>query len=64
MDWFEVVDNGVVIDDVKFVVKIIKVEDDVVELFDEDEELFVEVEELFDGDVMMVGVGVVGRDFL
>lgn len=62
MDWLEAADNGAVTDDVKSVVKTTKVEDDVVELFDEDEELFVEVEELFDGDVTMVGAGVVGRD--
>lgn len=62
MDWLEAADNGAVTDDVKSVVKTTKVEDDVVVLFDEDEELFVEVEELFDGDVTMVGAGVVGRD--
>lgn len=62
MDWLAAADNGAVTDDVKSVVKTIKVEDDVVELFDEDEKLFVEVEELFDGDVTMVGAGVVGRD--
>lgn len=62
LDWLAAADNGAVTDDVKSVVKTIKVEDDVVELFDEDEELFVGVEELFDGDVTMVGAGVVGRD--
>lgn len=62
MDWLAAADNDAVTDDVKSVVKTIKVEDDVVELFDEDEEVFVGVDELFDGDVTMVGAGVVGRD--
>lgn len=62
LDWLAAADNDDVTDDVKSVVKTIKVEDDVVELFDEDEELFVGVEELFDGDVTIVGAGVVGRD--
>lgn len=62
MDWLAAADNGAVTDDVKSVVKTIKVEDDVVELFVEDEELFLGVEELFDSDVTMVGAGVVGRD--
>lgn len=62
LDWLAAADNGAVTDDVKSVVKTIKVEDDVVELFDEDEELFVVVKELFDDDVNVVGAGVVGRD--
>lgn len=62
MDWLAAADNGAVTDDVKSVVKTIKVEDDVVELFDEDEELFFVVKELIDDDVNVVGAGVVGRD--
>lgn len=62
LDWLAAADNGAVTDDVKSVVKTIKVEDDVVELFDEDEELFFVVKELFDDDVNVVGAGVVGRD--
>lgn len=62
LDWLAAADNDAVTDDVKSVVKTIKVEDDVVELFDEDEELFAIMEELFDDDVTVVGAGVVGRD--
>lgn len=62
LDWLAAADNGAVTDDVKSVVKTIKVEDDVVELFDEDVELFFVVKELFDDDVNVVGAGVVGRD--
>lgn len=62
LDCLAAADNGAVTDDVKSVVKTIKVEDDVVELFDEDEELFFVVKELFDDDVNVVGAGVVGRD--